>query len=922
MEYSNNIEIKLLANRRFLYANRRQSIVITAEHNATEITVLFPEEYEDYSKRVDFVNSKGKEWTEALYIPEYKSYPAEFDKSRFCFTLPTEVTTEGELKMQFLAYNAGDMTTVPFEVVPIDIVSGVLAFKKNARSNPDLLIFSYNRATEALFKAEQAKAKSIKAEEQSQEAVDASKEADETSDEALMVANEAREIAVENAGAAADSAAQASESASNAAISAAQAATTATLANTKADNAVATVNLAKEAAIEAVNTSVEADNKATRAVATANQADGKADGAIVTANQARATAQTAESNSADAVIAAGQAQATAQAADGKSNTAISTANDASMNADAARGVADYAKSRADFAVSQAEQAVTIASDAVTQSAQANAKSDQAVQTANLAQSLIGAAIVNAETALQIASGVDAKAQTALDRSLEARQVAGDAETLAVEAKQIAEDAKVLIESADEKAENAISTAENSDTKADQAMTVAGNAQSTANDAVATANGATATANTALTTANTADSKATNALAQANAAQTAAAQAESNASAAETTAGQAKTKATQAETIATQAKTTAENAEVAVGNKVDKVAGKGLSTEDYTTAEKSKLAGITAGANNYTHPASHPPAIIAQDANNRFVSDTEKNMWNSAAGIVPATPTSNGLMSAADKVKLNEIAANANNYTHPANHAPSVITQDANNRFVSDTEKATWNGKVDKVPGKQLSTEDYTSAEKTKLVGIATGAQVNAVISVAGKTGAVTLAKSDVGLGNVDNTADASKPVSTATQTELDKKVDKVTGKQLSTEDYTSSEKTKLSGIATGAQVNTVTSVAGKTGAVTLAKGDVGLGSVDNTADSTKAVASAAKLTTARTISLTGAVTGSVSFDGSGNASVVTSVGTIPASSISITANSNLGGATTLQAALNYIANVFAGTQKVTKIRAGTLDVDA
>lgn len=47
----------------------------------------------------------------------------------------------------------------------------------------------------------------------------------------------------------------------------------------------------------------------------------------------------------------------------------------------------------------------------------------------------------------------------------------------------------------------------------------------------------------------------------------------------------------------------------------------------------------------------------------------------------------------------------------------------------------------------------------------------AVSSVASKTGAVTLVKADVGLGNVDNTSDASKPISTATQTALDLKVD-------------------------------------------------------------------------------------------------------------------------------------------------------
>ena len=41
--------------------------------------------------------------------------------------------------------------------------------------------------------------------------------------------------------------------------------------------------------------------------------------------------------------------------------------------------------------------------------------------------------------------------------------------------------------------------------------------------------------------------------------------------------------------------------------------------------------------------------------------------------------------------------------------------------------------------------------------------------MAGKTGVVTLVKGDVGLGNVDNTSDASKPVSTAQQTALDLK---------------------------------------------------------------------------------------------------------------------------------------------------------
>ena len=52
--------------------------------------------------------------------------------------------------------------------------------------------------------------------------------------------------------------------------------------------------------------------------------------------------------------------------------------------------------------------------------------------------------------------------------------------------------------------------------------------------------------------------------------------------------------------------------------------------------------------------------------------------------------------------------------------------------------------------------------------------VAGVTSVNTRTGTVTLDKSDVGLGNVDNTSDANKPISTATQTALNAKVGSVT----------------------------------------------------------------------------------------------------------------------------------------------------
>lgn len=65
-------------------------------------------------------------------------------------------------------------------------------------------------------------------------------------------------------------------------------------------------------------------------------------------------------------------------------------------------------------------------------------------------------------------------------------------------------------------------------------------------------------------------------------------------------------------LSTNDYTTAEKREVAkIANKVDKVKGKQLSTEDYTTAEKTKLQGVAANANNYVHPTTagnkHIPA---------------------------------------------------------------------------------------------------------------------------------------------------------------------------------------------------------------------------------------------------------------------------------------------------------------------------
>ena len=69
----------------------------------------------------------------------------------------------------------------------------------------------------------------------------------------------------------------------------------------------------------------------------------------------------------------------------------------------------------------------------------------------------------------------------------------------------------------------------------------------------------------------------------------------------------------------------------VAGKVDKVSGKDLSEANFTSAEKTKLSGIAANANYYTHPSSHAATMITEDSTHRFVTDTEKSTWNAKLG---------------------------------------------------------------------------------------------------------------------------------------------------------------------------------------------------------------------------------------------------------------------------------------------------
>lgn len=93
--------------------------------------------------------------------------------------------------------------------------------------------------------------------------------------------------------------------------------------------------------------------------------------------------------------------------------------------------------------------------------------------------------------------------------------------------------------------------------------------------------------------------------------------------------------------------------------VAKESGKGLSTNDYTTAEKEKLAGIAAGANKYTLPTASASVLGGIKIGSNLSIDGSGVLKATDTTYNSASQTAAGLMSAADKKKLDGVAAGAN-----------------------------------------------------------------------------------------------------------------------------------------------------------------------------------------------------------------------------------------------------------------------
>lgn len=251
---------------------------------------------------------------------------------------------------------------------------------------------------------------------------------------------------------------------------------------------------------------------------------------------------------------------------------------------------------------------------------------------------------------------------------------------------------------------------------------------------------------------------------------------------------------------------------AVDLKVDKVDGKQLSTNDYTTDEKNKLA-----------------EALDESAANALINTAIGKLTKASVGL--GNVTNDSQVKRSEMGTVNGVATLDEQGHVPTSQLPSYVDDvvDVYATYTKDDAGALTDIKVfsdsDKTqPVTGESGKIYIDVENnsqfrwtgTKYAPVGAPTVIGEIAGTAydgGKGKAIAdkinehvtktdnphgVTKAQVGLGNVDNTSDKLKPISDATREALGKKVDSVDGKSLTSNDFTDALKNKLDGIAENA----------------------------------------------------------------------------------------------------------------------------
>lgn len=136
-----------------------------------------------------------------------------------------------------------------------------------------------------------------------------------------------------------------------------------------------------------------------------------------------------------------------------------------------------------------------------------------------------------------------------------------------------------------------------------------------------------------------------------------------------------------------------NITLLLDNKVDKIEGKGLSTNDYTDADKAKVDGIDTSISTAVNAAI---TVVVDNAPTTFDTLREIAEWIENDGVA-ATDLASAIAGKADRTELSDYA--------------TVVAMTQLEGQVSDG----LSNKVDKEAGKGLSTNDFTDELKEKLI---------------------------------------------------------------------------------------------------------------------------------------------------------------------------------------------------------------
>lgn len=214
----------------------------------------------------------------------------------------------------------------------------------------------------------------------------------------------------------------------------------------------------------------------------------------------------------------------------------------------------------------------------------------------------------------------------------------------------------------------------------------------------------------------------------------------------------------------------------------------------------------------------------------------------ATGVI-----SNSHISASAAISQSKVANLTSDLSSKAN-ASDVTTALAGKANVSHTHTASQISDAT-VTGRAVLIATDAAAARTA-IGAGTSNLTLGTTSTTAKAGDYAPTKSDVGLGNVDNTSDVNKPISTATQTALDAKASSThthtasqisdattTGRAVVTATDAAAARAAIGAGSSNLTIGT-TSTTAKAGDYAPTKADLGLSNVDNTSDASKPISSA------------------------------------------------------------------------------------